>query len=58
MAELRKDIAKNNEVEKLKKELISQNNDDKTDFILIGTKQKLSNVSNDSLTVGSIDVDF
>ena len=31
-------------------------NDDKTEFMLIGTKQQLSKVNIDSLTVGSIDV--
>jgi len=31
-------------------------NDDKTEFILIGTKQELSKVNIDSLTVGNIDV--
>ena len=31
-------------------------NDDKTAFMLIGTKQQLSKVKIDSLTVGSIDV--
>ena len=31
-------------------------NDDKTEFMLIGTKQQLSKVSIDSLTVGKIDV--
>ena len=31
-------------------------NDDKTEFMLIGTKQQLSKVNLDSLTVGNIDV--
>ena len=31
-------------------------NDDKTEFMLLGTKQQLSKVNIDSLTVGSIDV--
>ena len=31
-------------------------NDDKTEFMLIDTKQQLSKVNIDSLTVGSIDV--
>ena len=31
-------------------------NDDKAEFMLIGTKQQLSKVNIDSLTVGSIDV--
>ena len=31
-------------------------NDDKTEFMLIGTKQQLSKVNIDCLTVGSIDV--
>ena len=31
-------------------------NDDKTEFMLIGTKQQLSKINIDSLTVGSIDV--
>ena len=31
-------------------------NDDKTEFMLIGTKQQLSKVNIDSLTVGNIDV--
>ena len=30
--------------------------DDKTEFMLIGTKQQLSKVNTDNLTVGSIDV--
>jgi len=33
-----------------------QLNDDKTEFMLIGPKQKLSKVNMDSLTVGNIDV--
>ena len=31
-------------------------NDDKTEFMLIGTKQQLSKINIDSVTVGSIDV--
>ena len=31
-------------------------NDDKTEFMLIGTKKQLSKVNIDSLTVGNIDV--
>ena len=31
-------------------------NDDKTEFMFIGTKQQLSRVNIDCLTVGSIDV--
>ena len=31
-------------------------NDDKTEFMFIGTKQQVSKVNIDSLTVGSIDV--